>query len=323
MSDQANSGSIGTGGAAAPASTSSAPNTSHNTSSASEGSNSADGSNGSSEAAAPAAKATPAAPRYMTIKVDGREVRMTEDEVIRQAQLGHASGKRFSEAAAKEQAVKRIIGTAKSNPIQALMDPELGLSKDQVREAFETWYRKEFIEPETLTPEQREIAKYKEEAEKYKSEREQEQQSKQQQELTRATEHWTQEYQKQMVGALETSGLPKNEHTVGLMARYMKLNLEGGYNAPMEVVVQQVRNDFRQIVDSFVSNASGEQLVQMFGEGLVNQIRKFDLQRLRAKDPILAQQQGQQAQAQQGQTGELKQGKPISWSQARSYFDKL
>jgi len=226
---------------------------------------------------------TQASPEYFELKVNGKAMKLTKDEVIARAQMSDAADSKFSEAAKIRKQVERIINTAKSNPIEALMDPQLGLTKDQIREAFEKWYTQEFIEPETLTPDQKRAKEMERELERYKNQEKEMREKMEREEQDKLTTQQREYLQQQIIDALEKSGLPKTKFFAQRMAFYMRENLLKGWEAPIELIASQVKKERQAMMADLTENADVESLVSMFGEGIINKIRQHDLKQLREK----------------------------------------
>lgn len=228
-----------------------------------------------------AAKATP--PELFEFKVNGRDVKMTRQELIDNASMSHAANEKFNEAKKQRTEVDRIIKTAKSNPIEALMDPALGLTKDQIRTAFENWYAKEVIEVETLSREERQMK----ELQEWKARREAEDQERKAREEQEAQEKMTAQQrdylQGQIIDAIDKSGLPKTPATVARIAFYMRQNLLNGWEAPMEMIVRQVKQERQESFRNETQASTVEQVIELLGEDFVNKIRKHDLEQLRKR----------------------------------------
>lgn len=243
--------------------------------------------NGSSEnnsSASPSSQKTaPSQSEYFEVKVNGKTQKMTRDEVISHAQMSHAAHAKFEEAATIKRQVDRIIHTAKNNPIDALMDPSLGLSKEQIRDAFEKWYTQEFIEPETLTPEQKKSKEMERKLEKYEQAEKDNREKAEREQQEKMTSNQREYLQDQIIQAMEKSGLPKTKFFAQRMAFYMRENLLKGWDAPLDMIVSQVKKEHRERNSDLTENASVEQLIDMFGEGIINKIRKHDLEQLRKR----------------------------------------
>jgi hypothetical protein len=218
---------------------------------------------------------------YFDVKVNGRNIKMTRQEVIDHASMSHAANDKFNEAKRTRQEVDKILSRAKSNPLEALMDPALGLTRDQLRDAVEKWYSKEFIEPEALSPEERKMKEYEERIKGYETQEKEKKEQAEREAEEKMTSHQREFLQGQIIEALEKSNLPKTKETVRKMAFYMRQNLVNGWDAPMEMIIRQVKNERQNSVRDEVSNSNAEQLIDLFGEELINKIRQHDLKQLR------------------------------------------
>lgn len=236
---------------------------------------------------------SPSQPELFEVKVNGRTQKLTKDELIAHAQMSHAAQARFEEAAQIKKQVERIISTLRTNPLEALSDPVLGLTKDQIRDAMEKWYTREFIDPETLTPEQLQWRRDKEELERLRQERQEREFQAQQAEHDQLTTHHRDYYSQQIIECLEKSNLPKSKFLAGRMAFYMLQNQRNGWDAPQEFVIRQVKEEMNSLLSGFTESASAEQLIEMLGEGVITKIRQHDLKQLRARRQIQTQEIGQ------------------------------
>lgn len=242
------------------------------------------GSEAPAAAAAPAAPETkPAPPKHWELKVNGKTKKFTEEELISRASLAEAAQERFSEAAKMRRQAEAVIGRIRDpkNVISALQDPALGLSKDQIREAFEEWYSKEFIEPESLTPDQKKVREAEAKIKKYEEAekaREAETLKTQQDAMTTQARE---RVQTQILEALESGKLPKTNFTIRRLAYWMQRNHANGFDAPTSVLISQVRNEATSSLRELVDASDGEVMIQLLGENIIQKLRKYDLEQLR------------------------------------------
>lgn len=220
-------------------------------------------------------------PETFEVKVNGKTVKMSRQEVIDYASMSHAANSKFDEASKLRKSVDSIINTAKTNPIQALMDPALGLTKDQIRDAFETWYTKEYIEPESLTPEQKQLKEVQSRLKSYEEAEQEKIRQQKESEETELTNKQREYLQGQIIDAIDRSGLPKSKWIASRMAFYMRENLTKGWEAPIDLIVSQVKQERQSIMSDLTDNSEGDTLISLLGEGVVNKIRQYDLKRLR------------------------------------------
>lgn len=234
----------------------------------------------STQAQAP--KAAPSAELF-EVKVDGKVIKMTRDELIQHASMGHAAQKRFQEAAQLRKQTEAVVGKLRDpkSVIQALQDPALGLNKDQIREAFEEWYSREFIEPEQLTPEQRKLREAEDKIRKFEEAEKSRAEEKRKAEEEAMTSQAREQLQNQIIEALDTGSLPKTNFTVRRLAYWIQRNHANGFDAPTEVLVSQVKNEFNQNMRDMVEASDGDVLIKLLGDSIIQKIRKYDLDQLR------------------------------------------
>lgn len=221
----------------------------------------------------------PATSETFEVKVNGQVRRVGRDEAIRLIQLGYSANERFEQGAALSKKGQAIIESAQSNPIKALMDA--GLNRDQIKAAMEAWYNQEFIEPDTLSKEELRARRAEAELEKYKKQEAEESERRRKGEEEKLTAEQRTAMQQQIIDAMETHKLPKNKFTVGRIAFYMRQANAKGFDAPMDLIVQQVKREREAHVADMAENASYEQLLEIFGEATIKKIREYDLKNLR------------------------------------------
>lgn len=238
------------------------------------------GTNAPSGQETPKAVSTPdPKPELFEMKVNGKTVRMTRDEMVRRAQLAAGADERFEQAAAKEKHVTGILSRAKSNPIGALM--EAGLTKDEAREAFESWYSTEYIEPEALTKEQRDLKAAQDELKRYRTlEKEYKERLKAEQEEQEVSVQ-RELIQKQIIEAMDSHKLPRSKFTVSRIAFYMRQAAQKGFEAPMDLIIQQVKQERADLVSNNVQDADYSGLIDIFGEDVIKRIISEHLKHVR------------------------------------------
>lgn len=224
--------------------------------------------------------------RKLKLKIDGEEVEeeidlSDEDALRRHLQLSKVAQKRMSEAARERKRAEEFMHRLKSNPIEVLNDPDLGVNFREIAEQ----YLAEQLEQEMMSPEEKRIKQ----AEQIIREREEEQRKakerEQNEEVERLKNHYSQDYEKKITTALETGGLPKTPKTVRRMAELMKMNLSHGLDLEPTDLVTLVREDYVKEIKEIFGSSEGDQLLGLLGDDIANKIRKSDLQKLKSKMP--------------------------------------
>ncbi len=230
-----------------------------------------------------------ALPETLELKINGRMRRVTRDEAVAYLSRELSAEEKFQQASQKEQKASSLKERMSKDFIEALQDPELGLSRDQIRERFEAWYHETFILPQTMTEEQRQALEWKKKAEAYekeKQEREEREKTAAQQKQDAQTR---QELQQTIIDCIEKSGLPKTRFTASRIAFWMKQNIRKGYDAPVDVIVQQVKDEYLGVNQAAVGALKGdpdrlvEWIVSNYGEDVIKAIRKYDVKRLKER----------------------------------------
>jgi hypothetical protein len=222
-------------------------------------------------------------PRTYELKVNGKVQKLTEEELIARARMGEAADQRFNEAAKLRKETEAHLGRLRDpeQVMDALLDPKLGYTKEQIRAKFEEWYEREFIEPEKLTEDQKKLREAEARLKKYADEDKQRAEAKTKAEQEQLTEKARGEIQSQIIEALDSGALPKTNFTVRRLAYWIQRNQANGFNAPTSLLVSQVRNEFTASMRDMVEASDGEKLIQLLGDGIVQKIRKYDLEQLK------------------------------------------
>lgn len=243
----------------------------------------------------------PASPaKHWEIKANGKTMKLTEEELISRASMSEAADQRFQEAAQMRKQAESVLGRMRDpeKVIELLMDPRLGLDKNQIRAKFEDWYAKEFIEPESLTPDQKKLREAQTRIQKYEEAEKAMAAQKQKDQQDSLTSQARDEIQNQIIDTLKSSDLPKTNFTLKRLAYWMQRNQANNFEAPKEVLVAQVKREFNENLRDMVQSSDGDVLIKLFeGTDIINKVRKYDLEQLRARRG-----QGQSSQQQDPMT---------------------
>lgn len=192
---------------------------------------------------------------YLTLKVDGEELKLTKEQAITKLQKYEAAEVRIKEATEIKKQAGEFINFIKQNPIEALKRvgvdfyklAEEKLYEKLQYEAMEPKDKEAFDTKQTLAQREAELAKYKatEEA-KTKEIKEAAEKDR----IEKATGEARAVLEQQMIHAMETTGLPRNKFTVTRMALYMKDAIAKGYGdvKPMDVA-DLVAADYKEAID--------------------------------------------------------------------------
>ena len=234
--------------------------------------------------ATPTPGQTAGAPKTWDVKVDGHVVRMTEAEMISSASLGKAAFKRMEEANGLKGRVDSFWEAFQKDPMGALDNPAIKLTREQKRAAIEKYYKSQFIDQDSMTPEQKELA----EAKKWRTDREAEDAKKEEGTKAEAKKvlegQWRDHYSKVIIEALDKGGLPKSPKTVGRMALYLQQNAANKIDQTIEQVAARVKQDYQEEFSGLAADDSPvEALIEILGPNAVKKLQKYALEQHRKK----------------------------------------
>lgn len=280
-----------TGSSTPTASTSSAPSTSSGAPAASDkgpisGAHDKPAGDVAADAAAPAPGAQPTkeqvAAAKRKLKVEGKEVLVSDQELEKFAQLGMTADSRFKEAAEMRKTMTEIVQALQNDPISALQ--ALGIEFDPIAEKHLT----ERIKREMMDPVEREL----EDLRNYKKQQEEERQRLEQdtkkkthtQQFEQLKQQASATYTQKIGEVLTKTNLPRTPETIQWMSQELANAVEHGYDMDFEIAASRVRQRYQTAIKSLVGDLDGEQLLEILGgDPLVNKIRKYDLTRLQAQ----------------------------------------
>ena len=238
----------------------------------------ADGSQESSET-----KAASEGPRKHRVKVDGKELEVSDDDLIRDYQLKEASYKRMEEASKLSKSLQPYLPV-----IEALQKGDLGVLKKLgvPKEAL-----RKFSEQE-LSPEERRAREAERERDKIKAERDEERRKADSQRQEQLAHKAAQDIESEIVDALKEIEVPikGNYRLVRRMAEDMFAALEAKQpkvtaKQARERVLKGMREDFEEYVKRGVSGDL-EKFIESLPAELVDGVRKRDLKRVSSQLPM-------------------------------------
>lgn len=227
------------------------------------------------------AETKPAGPKYYEIEGE----RVSADEYKRMKSLASGSHKKFEEAAQMRKEAENVLSKLRDpkQAIRLLEDPKLGLSREQIIGAMEEWYNERVIEPSKLTPEQQKLKDAEERLAEYKAKEDAEKAKEQEDQEKQRDQDEAKRLQSEVLEALKTSGLPKTRFTASRMAHWMRVNEMKGLNAPAALLIEQVRKETRDLMGSLLEASDGDTLANLLGENTIKKVRKYDIERIRAR----------------------------------------
>lgn len=219
-------------------------------------------------------------------KADGAEVEeeLDDAEIGSRLSLAKAAQKRMQEAANVQRQTKAFYEALQKDPLSVLTDPKV-MGSDKFQQLAEQFLSKKLAE-QMLTPEERAQQEKDARLSKYEQEEAKRNEEANQAKARQLEEHYARQYEQTIMTALQSSSLPKNPFTVKRMAELMQKNIQHGLDLEPAQLAQLVKEDYQSELKALIGNADPEAILGMFGEDLSNKIRKHDLSKFQAKNPI-------------------------------------
>ncbi len=215
-------------------------------------------------------------PETVNIKVYGKEIPVTHDQLIRLAQKGMASDQSWKDAETKRQELLSVINEMKDpQKIFPLLE-KMGhntrkLTEDHILQQYER---------ETMSAEEK--ALYEREQRVAAQEKAQAaNKNKQNQEILAVKEQEALEhYDKEFSEAITEVEIPKTEESIAKMAHYMESSLLNGVEISAKQAALLVRDDMSRHYSELAEKATPEQLIKLFGDKLPKKFKNYDLSKI-------------------------------------------
>ncbi len=215
------------------------------------------------------------------VKIDGQESEVDEAELVSGYQTRKASDKAFREGQAAKKQAEQFASLLKSDFLKVLESPELGLSEDQIIDQLEQYMYKKY-KFRDLPEDQQRLLKDSEELQRIRDEQNESKKRQDEEKAQALQAHYADQYSKQFVSALETSGLPKTERTIRSMVRHMTNALQNGIDVTPQEVVHLVREDYDSDYKSLYQSADPQTLIKLLGEDVVRKLVEANTSNLRS-----------------------------------------
>lgn len=218
------------------------------------------------------------------VKVNGEELEVSLDDLVKGYTHGKAAEKKFNEAALMRKQAETFIELLQENPFHVLN--EMGVN---VRELSEK-YLVEILQEEMLPVDEREkkdlqkkLREYEEKERRAKAEREKAE------ELEMYNKYQS-DFNTMIKESLEQAGLPNTKMTRSALAGYMHQvisspDIDDSIKSTITFndLVPLVVEDFEREMQEFIGRTPTEKLAKITGEEKLKEVRKWDVERASKK----------------------------------------
>jgi hypothetical protein len=228
------------------------------------------------------AAAEAALARMFKVTVDGSEREVSEDELRRGYSHGTAAAERMRQANETRSQAEQVLKIFKENPREAFS--RLGVDA----KAFAEQILSEHMEDAMLTDDQKEMKRLRKWESEIKAKDDASRAEQQAAQEAAFREQVSQDLQTDIIGALESSGLPRNEYTVGRMAYYFEAAISAGFqNVTAKDIIGHVKEEYQKDVRAMLSSVPEESLLGFLGDDFTKKTVKAHLAKVnKGKMPV-------------------------------------
>lgn len=235
--------------------------------------------------AAAAAAAKPAAPAREKIKVDGKELELTPEELRKYASLGAAGQKRMEEAAQvrkENDSIKKDIASffemLRNDPLAILNDPNLGVDVKKLAERVIN----DEVERAKKSPEQLEKERLTKELEDAHKKIKTAEDGRKKEEFERLQNEQATQIERDINEAIDSNQLPKSPYVVRKMADLMLLATQQGIDLSAKDVVPIARKQMMEELRGMTGILPEDILEEILGNEKVANLRKRYINKVKA-----------------------------------------
>lgn len=211
------------------------------------------------------------------IKVDGKSLWFSKEEITKMAQKGLGADKRFQEAHKMKSAAEQFLNLLKTRPEVIFKNPKLGIDFKKMAQDI----LKEEIDLELMTPEQRKLHEATKKLEELENEKKTATEKQKSDQMKAAVKMHNENYERDITETLKTSGLPKTRETVQKIAYYLSEGLKQDVVLKAADVIHLVKKDYDSAVKNLFQAVSGDELIAFLGDDNVKKVNEALMRKIR------------------------------------------
>lgn len=214
------------------------------------------------------------------IKVDGEEVELSKEEMVRYAQMGKAGQKRMAEAAQIKKEAAELIDMLRSDPEAILADPAILGSSDEVIKFAQKILAKQ-LEEEQKSPEIREKEQLQKEVEELRKQMKEESERKQRDEYERLVAQEETKLQNEINEAIDSSGLPASPFVLKRISDVLIMAAENNKDISPKQAMSIVKKEMMKDIKELIGSSPEDALEDLIGSDRIKSLRKKQLAKVK------------------------------------------
>ncbi len=222
--------------------------------------------------------AEPPAPKLFKVKVDGKEMEVDEDTLVRDYQIAAASHARLRAAQDQTKKVQQFVEDFNKDPVATLKRLTKSKEGSAFREAVEKYLAAE-LDRDNMTAEQKALEAERDRANRLEEEKRQREAADVQHQREAAYQKVQVALDQEISDAVKTVGIPKTPDSVRRMAKYMLLNDKNQLGLTTKQIAQQVRRDLAEEHRALFDKMEDKEVAAFLGPN-AEKLRRADVAEL-------------------------------------------
>ena len=216
--------------------------------------------------------------KKLKLKVDGKDVERqidlaNEAELIKLAQMAEMANKRAQEAAElrkrssqTEVEVGQFIEALKSNPFKVL--EQMGIDTKDLSEKR----LQEEIKKLEMSEEEREIMELRQKLQEHEQREAAAKKQIELEKIERMKDQYAQDFERDLITAIDKSHLPKNPEVINRLAQYMATAIKLGIDISFQDIIPLVHDNLRTDMKALLGGLPIEEVLEVLGDEKIQKI---------------------------------------------------
>ncbi len=218
------------------------------------------------------------------IKVDGQEIELTKDEMIRHAQMGKAGQRAMQEKAELQKRTADFIRALQEDPESVLADEAILGGREKVIALAQKILSKQ-LEEEALTPAEKKSKELEAELERFRKEKKDSEEQRKKQDYENTVKQYEEDLQVKVQDALVAENLPRNPAVLQKMAAILLTAHDNKLNITPRQAAKLAKEELQSDIGTLLPSLTDDQIEAMLGTELITRIRKASMKKVRAAVP--------------------------------------
>ncbi len=230
--------------------------------------------------------------------VEGKEVYLTPDQARAYVQKGLAFEPKVSQLGRLQQETAAFLKALQDDPGKVIYNEKFGSPKDvlskilnstkvseEIKETIGQWYYNNIVVKEQMSPQERELAEYKQKAAEYEAQNQQRETERLSQENEMRVTRALNEIKSKIAEAMAEAGVPMESKIAPQLAKrvaqIMQLGFVKGKTITPKEAMAKAKSEMFEYQKSYLDGLDEDKLVEQLGKENAEKVRKYFLKQVK------------------------------------------